>query len=77
MQPQVDQPSPVKVEIRETIVQQMSVFWGSKPEAVGGVQEVLAKFYPNGSDLDGLGTGGTFQQTGWPELPSARKKTRA
>lgn len=75
LQPQADQPSPLKVEIRETIVQQMSIFWGSKPEAVGGVREVLAKFYPNGSDLDGIATGGTFQQTGWPELRLVRLET--
>jgi hypothetical protein len=65
-------PSPLKLEIRETIVQQMSIFWGAQPEAIGGVREVLAKFYPNGSDLDGIGTGGTFQQTGWPELKIVR-----
>ncbi len=75
LQPQVDRPSPLKVDIRETIVQQMSIFWGSKPEAVGGVREVLAKFYPNGSDLDGIATGGTFQQTGWPELRVVRVET--
>ncbi len=75
LQPQVERPSPFKVEIRETIVQQMSVFWGSKPEAVGGLHEVLAKFYPNGRNLDGVGTGGTFQQTGWPELRVVRVET--
>ena len=75
LQPQVDRPSPLKVDIRETIVQQMSIYWGSKPEAVGGVREVLAKFYPNGSDLDGIATGGTFQQSGWPELRVVRIET--
>ncbi|HEY3662238.1 MAG TPA: hypothetical protein VGL24_03720 [Chthoniobacterales bacterium] len=72
LQPQKEMPSPLKLEIRETIVQQMSIFWGAQPEAIGGVREVLAKFYPNGSDLDGIGTGGTFQQTGWPELKIVR-----
>ncbi len=75
LQPQKDHPSPFKVDIRETIVRQMSIFWGSKPEAVGGVREALAKFYPNGSDLDGVATGGTFQQTGFPELKIVRIET--
>lgn len=75
LQPQVEQLSPLKLEIRETIVQQMSLFWGSQPQAVGGVRGVLAKFYPNESNLDGVGTGGTLRQTGWPELRIVQVET--
>ncbi len=75
LQPQVEQPSPVKVEIRETIVRTMSLYWGGKAEAVGGLRDVLVKFYPSGPDLDGVGTGGTVQQTGWPELRIVRVET--
>lgn len=75
LQPQMDPPSPLKLEIRETIVQRMALFWGGQPEALGAVREVLAKFYPNGSALDTIGTGGTLRQTGWPELRIIRVET--
>jgi hypothetical protein len=75
LQPQIDTPSPLKLEIRETIVKRMALFWGGRREALGAVREVLAKFYPNGSALDAIGTGGTLQQTGWPELRIIRVET--
>lgn len=75
LQPQIEQLSPLKLEIRETVVDQMSIFWGEKSEAGGSVREVLAKFYPNGSALDGIGTGGTLEQTGWPKLRIVRIET--
>lgn len=75
LQPQVEQPSPLKVEIRETVIDRASVFWGENAEALGSLREVLTKFYTNGSDLDGVATGGTFEQTGWPKLRIVRIET--
>jgi hypothetical protein len=68
MQPQVETPSPLKLSIRETIVQQTDVFWGETPNVVGGLRGLQAKFYPSGSELDLQATGGALEQTGWPSL---------
>ncbi|MEO5719520.1 MAG: hypothetical protein ABIR29_13245 [Chthoniobacterales bacterium] len=75
LQPQVETPSLLKVEIRETIVDQTDVFWGTDPEGRGALRGVLTKFHPNGSALDGIGTGGTVRQSGWPELRVLRVET--
>ena len=72
LQPQVDTPSPVKVVIRETVINHTDVFWGETDEAVGALRDVESKFYPNGPDLDAIGRGGTLRQKGWPELRVAR-----
>ncbi|MEO5717648.1 MAG: hypothetical protein ABIR29_03650 [Chthoniobacterales bacterium] len=72
LQPQVEQPSLFKVDIRETIVDQLNIFWGEKAEALGALRDVHAEFRPSGPDLDAIGTGGTLRQTGWPELRIVR-----
>ena len=68
LQPQIDTPSPLKLVIRETIIQHTDIFWGETDEAVGALRDVESKFYPNGSELDVIGSKGTLRQTGWPEL---------
>ena len=75
LQPQVEQPSLFKVEIRETVIDRASVFWGANTGALGALRDVLAKFYTNGSDLDGVATGGSLEQTGWPKLRIVRIET--
>jgi hypothetical protein len=72
LQPQVDTPSPLKLVIRETVIDRTDIFWGETDESVGALRDVESKFYPAGSDLDAIGNGGTFHQTGWPELHVAR-----
>ncbi len=68
LQPQEDTPSPLKLVISETIVRQLDLSWGDKPEALGTIRGALVKFYPDGSDLNALATGGTIEQSGWPKL---------
>ena len=72
VQPQLDTPSPLKVVIRETVINHTDVFWGETDESVGALRDVESKFYPSGSGLDASGSGGTLRQTGWPELGVAR-----
>lgn len=75
MQAQIEQATPLKLEIRETIVDQFNLICGAKPEVLGALREVLVKFYPVGSDLDAIGTGGTVEQIGWPKLRIVRVET--
>lgn len=61
LQPPEDTPSPFKLVISETIIRQLDLFWGDKPEAIGGIRGALVKFYPDGSDLNALATDGTLE----------------
>lgn len=58
----------VNIDIRETDIDQTDVYWGASAEIVGGLKAVNARFFPRDHGLDIFGRGGTFQQTGWPEL---------
>lgn len=68
LQPQIETPSPLKLDIRETFVPRTDIFWGETPDAIGYLKDVEARFYPKEHDLDAFARGGTFRQTGWPEL---------
>lgn len=72
LQPQEDTPSPLKFVISETIIRQLDLFWGDKPEAIGAIRGALVKFYPDGPDLNALATDGTLEQSGWPKLRIVR-----
>ena len=58
----------LNIEIRETDVDQTDVYWGASPENLGALKAVSSRFFPKDHGLDIFGRGGTFQQTGWPEL---------
>lgn len=66
LQPQVDTPSPLTVDVRETAVPHMDVGWGEEAKAVGFFKDVNAHFYTRGKDLEVHGAGGTFEQTAFP-----------
>jgi hypothetical protein len=68
LQPPIETSSPLKLDIRETLIPRTDVFWGEKPEMVGYLKDVEARFYPKDHGLDSYARGGTFRQTGWPEL---------
>lgn len=68
LEPQIETSSPLKLDIRETVVPRTDIWWGDTAEAVGYIKDVEARFYPQGHGLDAFGRGGTFRQTGWPEL---------
>lgn len=68
LQPQIETSSPLKLHIRETFVPRTDIYWGESEDAVGCLREVETRFYPKDHDLDIFGRGGTFWQTGWPEL---------
>lgn len=63
-----DTASLIHVDIRETDIAQTDVYWGATPDAVGGLKKVSARFFTKNRGLDIFGRGGTFQQSGWPEL---------
>ena len=72
LQPPEDTPSPLKLVISETILRQLDLFWGDKAGATGAIRSALVKFYPDGADLNAVGTDGTLEQSGWPKLRIAR-----
>jgi hypothetical protein len=71
LEPAIDSNSPLNLEIQETDIARTDVFWGATPESVGGLKEVHSRFFPKDHGLDIFGRGGTFHQTGWPELEVA------
>ena len=58
----------LNIDIRETDIDQTDVYWGASAENLGALKSVSSRFFPKGHGLDIFGRGGTFQQTGWPEL---------
>ncbi|PYK29850.1 MAG: hypothetical protein DME57_08875 [Verrucomicrobia bacterium] len=68
IEPQIDTKSPLNLDIRKTDIERTDVYWGETEESVGSLKEVHSKFFPKDHGLDVFGVGGTFQQTGWPEL---------
>jgi hypothetical protein len=71
LEPRIDTNSPLNLEIRETDIARTDIFWGATPDSVGGVKEVHARFFPKDHGLEIFGSGGTFHQTGWPDLDVA------
>src|SRR6478672_11125174 len=68
LQPAIDSNSPLNLEIRETDIARTDIFWGETPETVGDLKEVHCRFFPKDHGLEIFGGGGTFHQTGWPDL---------
>ena len=68
LEPAEDSESLIHIDIRETDIARMDVYWGEKAETVGGLKDVNARFFTKDHGLDILGRGGTFQQSGWPAL---------
>ena len=68
LQPQIETSSPLDLDIRETFIPRADMFWGENPDMVGGLKDVETRFYPKDHNLDCFGRGGTFRQTGWPDL---------
>src|SRR5689334_1733321 len=56
------------IDIRETDIDQTDVYWGGSAQDLGLLKNVSSRFFPRDHGLDIFGRGGTFQQTGWPEL---------
>jgi hypothetical protein len=68
LQPQIETPSVLKVDILETRIRQTDLFWGREEKTVGWLKNVETKYYLSDKDLEILGSGGTFRQTAWPEF---------
>lgn len=68
LEPQIESPSPLHMEIREAHVEQNDVFWGRKADALGFVKGVSTTYFTRGKGLEVHGTGGTFQQSKWPAM---------
>jgi hypothetical protein len=68
LEPKIDTTSPINLDIRETDIARTDIFWGATPDSVGGLKEVHSRFFPKDHGLDIFGRGGTFHQTGWPDL---------
>ena len=64
----IDSNSPLNLDIHETDIARTDVFWGETPETVGDLKEVHCRFFPKDHGLEIFGSGGTFHQTGWPDL---------
>jgi hypothetical protein len=66
--PAIDTNSPLNLDIRETDIARTDLYWGATPESVGRLREVQSRFFPKDHGLDVFGRGGTFHQSGWPDL---------
>jgi hypothetical protein len=71
LEPAIDSNSPLNLDIHETDIARTDVYWGETPESVGGLKEVHSRFFPKDHGLEIFGRGGTFHQTGWPQLEVA------
>jgi hypothetical protein len=71
LEPAIDTSSPLNLDIRETDIARTDIFWGATPDSVGGLKEVQSRFFPKDHGLEIFGRGGTFHQTGWPDLDVA------
>src|SRR3989440_1229583 len=68
LEPKQETESLLNLDIRETDIDRTDVYWGAEAENVGGLKAVSSRFFPKDHGLDIFGRGGTFQQSGWPEL---------
>jgi hypothetical protein len=68
LEPADDSQTLIHIDIRETDIDRTDVYWGAAPEDVGRLKAVNARFFTKGQGFEISGRGGTFQQTGWPEL---------
>jgi hypothetical protein len=71
LEPAIDSNSPLNLNIQETDIPRTDIYWGETPESVGALKEVHSRFFPKDHGLEIFGRGGTFHQTGWPELEVA------
>ena len=68
LEPRDDTEPVLHIDIHETDIDRTDVYWGADAEDTGGLKAVSSRFFPKDHGLDIFGRGGTFQQTGWPEL---------
>ena len=68
LEPRDDTEPVLHIDIHETDIDRTDVYWGADAENIGGLKAVSSRFFPKDHGLDIFGRGGTFQQTGWPEL---------
>ena len=68
LEPKIDTNSPINLDIRETDIPRTDIFWGKTADGVGGLKEVHSRFFTKDHGLEIFGRGGTFHQTGWPDL---------
>lgn len=68
LEPRIDTKSTLIVDIRRTDIERTDIYWGLTSEDVGALHEVRSQFFPKDRGLDIFGWGGTFHQTGWPDL---------
>ncbi len=71
MESRIDTSSPINLDIKETDIPRTDIYWGATPDGVGGLKEVHSRFFPKDHGLEIFGRGGTFHQTGWPDLDVA------
>ena len=57
-----------KVDVRRTKISSMDIFWGDKPDSLGGLKNVSATMQTAGRDLDVEGKGGALLEKGIPDL---------
>jgi hypothetical protein len=68
LEPRDDSEPVLRIDIRETDIDRTDVYWGADAQNIGSLKEVRSRFFPKDHGIDIFGSGGTFQQTGWPEL---------
>jgi len=68
LEPRDDTEPVLHIDIHETDIDRIDVYWGADAESLGGLKAVSARFFTKDHGLDIFGRGGTFQQAGWPEL---------
>jgi hypothetical protein len=71
LEPRIDTNSPLNLEIQKTDIARTDIHWGATPESVGSLKEVHTRFFPKDHGLEVFAGGGTFHQTGWPDLDVA------
>lgn len=71
LEPAIDSNSPLNLQIQETDIARTDIFWGATPESIGSLKEVHSRFFPKDHGLEISARGGTFHQTGWPDLEVA------
>ncbi|MBE7157546.1 MAG: hypothetical protein INR62_03770 [Rhodospirillales bacterium] len=66
----VDTPGKMKVEIDRVSVARADIAWGSDDSAAGGILGTRAETVTEGTGaMRAMLKGGTFRQSGWPDLP--------
>ncbi len=75
LQPPVDTPSTIRVDIRQTRIARADLSWGQTEQDLGyilGVKTLCTLTGPDGKELAVQGDGGRLRQAGFPELAISR-----